>query len=59
MANNPYFDRYLDSAGEWRWRFVAANGKTIADSAEGYGSLAACDHGIAVLKKEAPLAPLK
>ena len=27
---------YRDSAGEWRWRKVAANGEPIADSGEGY-----------------------
>lgn len=27
---------YKDTAGEWRWRYVAANGRTMADSAEGY-----------------------
>jgi uncharacterized protein len=27
---------YQDAAGEWRWRRVAPNGETIADSGEGY-----------------------
>lgn len=27
---------YRDNAGEWRWRAKASNGKTVADSAEGY-----------------------
>jgi hypothetical protein len=26
---------YQDTAGEWRWRFIA-NGNIMADSAEGY-----------------------
>lgn len=30
------FELYEDKAGEWRWRLVAKNGKTIADSGEGY-----------------------
>jgi uncharacterized protein len=59
VANDPYFDRYLDRNGEWRWRFVAANGRTIADSGEGYNDLDDCDHAIKVLKREAPLAPLR
>lgn len=59
MANQPQFYRYTDSIGEWRWRFIAANGRRIADSGEGYTSLSACDHAIAVIKKEAPSAPLK
>ncbi len=27
---------YKDKAGEWRWRLVAANGKKVATSGEGY-----------------------
>lgn len=27
---------YRDSSGEWRWRIKAANGRTLADSGEGY-----------------------
>lgn len=27
---------YQDRAGEWRWRRIAPNGETIADSGEGY-----------------------
>lgn len=27
---------YKDSADEWRWRVVAQNGNTTADSGEGY-----------------------
>lgn len=41
------FRIYSDNAGEWRWRLVAANGRIVADSAEGYVSrrnaLRACD----------------
>ena len=51
MANDPYFDRYVYRVGEWRWRFVAANGRTIADSGEGYQTLGDCDHAIAVLRE--------
>lgn len=58
MADKYVFDRYLDRAGEWRWRFKAPNGKIMADSGEGYSSLAACDAAIAVIKREAPLAAL-
>lgn len=29
---------YRDSKDEWRWRVVAANGRVLADSAEGYDS---------------------
>lgn len=27
---------YQDDAGEWRWRRRSANGRTVADGAEGY-----------------------
>jgi uncharacterized protein YegP (UPF0339 family) len=27
---------YQDKAGEWRWRLLAPNNRTIADSGEGY-----------------------
>lgn len=29
-------DVYQDAAGEWRWKLVAANGRIMADSGEGY-----------------------
>ena len=32
------FDKYQDSAGDWRWRLLAKNGRIVADSAEGYGT---------------------
>ena len=33
---------YVDKKGEWRWRLVALNGKTTADSGEGYSNLSNC-----------------
>jgi uncharacterized protein YegP (UPF0339 family) len=27
---------YQDAEGDWRWRGVAGNGKTVAESGEGY-----------------------
>lgn len=32
----PRFQVYEDKGGEWRWRLLAANGRTIADSGEAY-----------------------
>ncbi|MDX6699602.1 MAG: hypothetical protein QOE65_2999 [Solirubrobacteraceae bacterium] len=29
---------YIDRAGQYRWRLVAANGRTVGDSGEGYDS---------------------
>lgn len=36
MSKQPKFVIYEDAAYDWRWRLVAANGRIIADSAEGY-----------------------
>lgn len=58
MATGYEFDRYYDAAGKWRWRFVAPNGRIMADSGQGYDSLDDCDRAIAVLKREVPLAQL-
>lgn len=30
------YEIYKDKKGEWRWRYRAANGRILADSAEGY-----------------------
>jgi uncharacterized protein YegP (UPF0339 family) len=29
---------FQDRSGDWRWRLVAANGRIVADSGEGYVS---------------------
>lgn len=29
-----------DDAGAWRWRYVAQNGRTLADSGQGYARIA-------------------
>lgn len=34
------FEVYKDQKGEWRWRAVRKNGRTMADSGEGYRSRA-------------------
>lgn len=36
------FHIFKDRKNEWRWRLVASNGRTIADSGEGYKRQAAC-----------------
>ncbi len=41
---------FKDKAGEFRWRLVVTNGKTIADSGEGYRNKADCLHGIDLVK---------
>lgn len=32
----PRVEVYRDSAGEWRWRRIAANGNITGDSGQGY-----------------------
>lgn len=52
------FEHYQDNRNEWRWRFVARNGRTIAVASEGYRSEADCLNGIRLMQEEAPTAPL-
>lgn len=40
MNKQPKFHIYRDQHHDWRWRLVAANGRKISDSAEGYTSKA-------------------
>jgi uncharacterized protein YegP (UPF0339 family) len=35
-VRQPRFQVYEDQAGQYRWRLLAANGRTIADSGEAY-----------------------
>jgi uncharacterized protein len=41
-----YFYVYLDNRGEYRWRLVAGNGRTLADSGEGYRNKSDCINAI-------------
>ena len=52
---------YKDAKGEWRWRLVAANGRIIADSGEGYKSEKECKDDINRVKnsKDAPVVQKK
>ncbi|MCI0399137.1 MAG: DUF1508 domain-containing protein [Chloroflexi bacterium] len=54
----PKFEIYQDTKQNYRWRLVAANGKIIADSAEGYTTRQACEEGIRLVKEYAPSAPV-
>ena len=53
-----YFFIYKDVNGEWRWRFVAKNGKTISISSESYHNLADCEHSVELMKEETKLSPV-
>ena len=39
-----------DSRSEWRWSFVAKNGRIIAVSSEGYKNKSDCLHAIDLVK---------
>jgi uncharacterized protein YegP (UPF0339 family) len=52
----PKFELYKDRRGEFRWRLRAANGRVIADGAEGYKTKRACLQGIRLLANWAPYA---
>ena len=45
-----HFQLYKDKAGEWRWRLVAENGKSIAASSEGYVAKADALNGIEIVR---------
>jgi uncharacterized protein YegP (UPF0339 family) len=45
-----YYKLYKDTAGYWRWRYVSSNGRTIADSAEGYYNKSDAINGINIMK---------
>jgi len=53
------FEIYKDKKDEWRWRFVAPNGRIIADSGEGYKWKGDCLHGIELIKKYAKKAEIE
>ncbi|AAW39494.1 MAG: HVO_2922 family protein [Dehalococcoides mccartyi] len=52
------FELFTDKKGEFRWRLIASNGQTIADSGEGYTTRANALNGIESVKKNAPAAPI-
>jgi len=47
------FERFVDSADQWRWRLVHTNGNIIADSGEGYASRQKCTQGLESVKENA------
>jgi len=45
-----HFKIYKDTTGDWRWNFKAANGRIVADSAEGYRNRSDCLNGISLVQ---------
>jgi hypothetical protein len=54
-----HFELYKDKAKEYRWRLRAGNNEIIADSGEGYINKSDCEHGIELVKQEAPGAEIE
>lgn len=46
-----HFRCYQDLRGAWRWSLIAANGRIIADSAEGYSTEANLNRAIASIQE--------
>ena len=53
------FEVYKDENGEFRWRLVASNGRTIATGGESYKLRASALAGIASVKNNASTAPVE
>jgi uncharacterized protein len=49
------FEIYMDRAGQYRFRFVASNGQTMATS-EGYTTKQACKDSVNSIKQHAATA---
>jgi uncharacterized protein len=49
----------MDNPQDFRWRLRAANGEIIADSGEGYNDKDDCEHGIDLVKQQAPTATVQ
>lgn len=47
------YELYEDEAGKWRWRLVAPNGRTIADSGQGYSDRRDAEAGIGKVRGKA------
>lgn len=45
------FEVYQDTAGGWRWRLVAANGRIVADSGEAYTRQADVRRAVSTFKR--------
>jgi uncharacterized protein len=46
------FECYQDEGGKWRWRFVVANGQTVATSGESFASKGNAKRAIGEFKQQ-------
>lgn len=47
----PSYWLYKDAKKEWRWRYDASNGQTIAVSSESYKKRSDCERGIQIMRE--------
>ena len=59
MKAEAQFEVYRDRRGGHRWRLRAANGRIVADCAEGYSSRRAALRGVQMVAYLAPVADLE
>lgn len=45
-----YYQMYVDTNRQWRWRYVAANNRIIAVSSEAYYNKADCRAAIDIMR---------
>jgi len=57
-AINMKFELYQDKGGDWRWRLVAKNGKTVAESGEGYNGIGNVRRALKAFRHNVTSAPV-
>lgn len=55
MSPKRTLEFYRDAAGKWRWRFIAANGRILADSGQGYRHRVDAERGFESVCARGPL----
>lgn len=50
MKGQARFKVYQDRKKEFRWKLIAANGRTIADSGEGYKTLGGVNRAVKTVR---------
>lgn len=45
-----HFKLYIDANSQWRWTLIAANGRKIANSGEGYWNRSDCISAVNLVK---------
>lgn len=59
MATEAQFEIWVDSVGEWRWRFRAAGNAVTVASGEGYQAQRDCLRAVEVLRQQSASARME